>query len=104
VTTKTDPIAHFEGVQAILAHAETPLVKLEDGVLELQRVMGSCEADLEEIASRRKIEATAATPAGEMDKKLDTLDRRPTASPSADGGSSRPIFGRAIISTSADQQ
>ncbi len=74
MTTKTDPIALFERVRAILAHADTPLGKLEECVRELQRVVASNEGDREEIASRRKIEMTAATPASELDKRLDTLD------------------------------
>jgi hypothetical protein len=81
VTTKTDPIALFERVRAILAHADTPLGKLEECVRELQRVVASNEGDREEIASRRKIEMTAATPASELDKRLDTLDLPPGALP-----------------------
>ena len=76
VTTKTDPLALVERVQALLAQTDAPLAKLEEGLLEIERVMASNDADLFEIASRRKIEMTAATPAGELDKKLDALDKR----------------------------
>jgi hypothetical protein len=76
VTMKLDPIAPIERVQALLAQTDAPLAKLEEGLLEIERVMASNDADLEEIASRRKIEMTAATPAGELDKKLDALDKR----------------------------
>jgi hypothetical protein len=76
VTTKTDPLALVERVQALLAQTDAPLAKLEEGLLEIERVMASNDADLFEIASRRKIEMTTATPAGELDKKLDALDKR----------------------------
>jgi hypothetical protein len=76
VTTKTDPLALVERVQTLLAQTDAPLAKLEQGLLEIERVMASNDADLEEIASRRKIEMTAATPASELDKKLDALDKR----------------------------
>jgi hypothetical protein len=76
VTTKTDPLALVERVQALLAQAAAPLAKLEQGLLEIERIVASCETDLEEIGNRRKIEMTAATPAGELDKRLDALDKR----------------------------
>jgi hypothetical protein len=76
VTTKPEPLALIEQIQKIIAQPDAPLAKLEEGLLELQRLVASCDADLEEIASRRKIEMTAATPAGELDKKLDALDKR----------------------------
>jgi hypothetical protein len=76
VTTKTDPLALVERVQTLLAQTDAPFAKLEQGLLEIERIMASNDADLEEIGSRRKIEMTAATPAGELDKKLDALDKR----------------------------
>jgi hypothetical protein len=76
VTTKNDPLALVERVQTLLARTDAPLAKLEEGLLEIERVMASNDADLFEIASRRKIEMIAATPAGELDKKLDAIDKR----------------------------
>ena len=71
-----NPLALVERVQTLLGQTDVPLAKLEEGLLELQRIVASCETDLEEIGSRRKIEMTAATPAGELDKRLDALDKR----------------------------
>jgi hypothetical protein len=76
VTTKPEPLALVERVQTLLAQTDAPFAKLEQGLLEIERIMASNDADLEEIGSRRKIEMTAATPAGELDKKLDALDKR----------------------------
>jgi hypothetical protein len=42
-------------------------------VRELQHVVASNEGDREDIASRHKIEMTAATPARRLDKRLETL-------------------------------
>jgi hypothetical protein len=72
----TNPLALVERVQTLLAQTDAPLAKLEEGLFEIERVMASNNADLEEIDSRRKIEMTAATPASELDKKLDALDKR----------------------------
>jgi hypothetical protein len=72
----TNPLALVERAQTVLAQNDAPLAKLEQALLEVERVMASNDADLEEIASRRKIEMTAATPAGELDKKLDAIDKR----------------------------
>jgi hypothetical protein len=71
-----NPLALVERVQTVLAQPDAPLAKLEEGLLEIQRIVASCETDLEEIGSRRKIEMTAATPAGELDKRLDAIDKR----------------------------
>jgi hypothetical protein len=64
------PRALDERVQPILDQDNAPLTKLEEAVLETQRVSASCAADPEEIEARRKIETIAAIPAGERDKKL----------------------------------
>jgi hypothetical protein len=72
----SNPLATIEAAQKLLAQPDTPLAKLEAGVLELQRVIASNDADLEGLDSRRKIEMSAATPAGVLEKKLDDLDRR----------------------------
>jgi hypothetical protein len=72
----TNPLALVERVQTLLAQTDAPLAKLEEGLLEIQRIVASCETDLDEFGSRRKIEMTAATPAGELDKRLDALDKR----------------------------
>jgi hypothetical protein len=77
VTAKpADPLAQIERAQKILAKGDAGLAELEEGRLDLQRVVAGSEADLEEIGSRRKIEMTAATPVGELDKKLEALDKR----------------------------
>jgi hypothetical protein len=77
VTMKpADPLAQIERAQKILAKGDAGLAELEEGRLELQRVVAGSDADLEEIGARRKIEMTAATPVGELDKKLEALDRR----------------------------
>jgi hypothetical protein len=72
----TNPLALVKRVQTLIAQTDAPLAKLEEGLLEIECVMASNDGDLEELASPQKIEATAATPAGVMEKKLDDLDRR----------------------------
>jgi hypothetical protein len=77
MTTKpVDPLAQIEHAQATLAKADAPLAQLEAAKLELTRVVASCDADLEELGSRRKIEMSSAMPAGELDKKLDAIEKR----------------------------
>jgi predicted nucleic acid-binding Zn-ribbon protein len=73
--TKPD-LAPIERVQAIMQETNAPLAKLEEGMRDLQRVIASGEAEIEELAARRKIEMTALTPAVELDKKLNELDKR----------------------------
>jgi hypothetical protein len=75
-TTKPDSLAPIETAQAILAAPDATLDQLEEAKLSLQRVVAGAAADLEEVYARRKIELTAATPANELDKKLDALDKR----------------------------
>jgi hypothetical protein len=76
VTTKpVDPLAQIEHAQAIIADGDAPLAQLEKGRLDLQRVIGSAEADLLEIGSRRKIELLAHAPAGELNRKLEALEK-----------------------------
>jgi hypothetical protein len=71
----TNPLGQIEHAQATLAQAEAPVVKLEEARLELQRVVASSEADLEEIGSRRKIELLAHAPAAELNRKLEALEK-----------------------------
>jgi hypothetical protein len=76
VTTKPDHIATIERVQGILARSDAGLAELQGCERDLKHVLGAAKNDLEEIGSRRKIEMTAATPAGQLDRKLDELDKR----------------------------
>jgi hypothetical protein len=76
MTKPADPLAQIEHAQATLAKADAPLAQLEAAKLELTRVVASCDADLEELGSRRKIEMSSAMPAGELDKKLDAIEKR----------------------------
>jgi hypothetical protein len=73
--TSPDPIEQIERVQKILGVAAT-LDDLEGGKREVLRLIADGADELEEIGSRRKIEMTAATPAGELDKRLDAIDKR----------------------------
>jgi hypothetical protein len=76
MTTKPDHLALIERVQKILGVAAAPLDKLDEGKREVLRLIADGADELVEIASRRQIEMTAATPAGELDKRLDALDKR----------------------------
>jgi hypothetical protein len=77
VTTKpVDPLVQIEHAQATLAQAAAPIAQLEAARLELDHVIAAGEAELAEIASRRTIETTALTPAIELNKKLDAIERR----------------------------
>ena len=69
-------IARIERAQSILNAQSSTIVELEAVILDQQRLIAACDADVVEIASRRKIEMIAATPAGELDKKLSSLDKR----------------------------
>jgi hypothetical protein len=73
--TKSDPLALIERVQTMLAQADAPFAQLEQGAVELQRLIASSEADLEVIASRRKIEMTTATPAVKLSRRLNGLKK-----------------------------
>jgi hypothetical protein len=73
--TSPDPIEQIERVQKILGVAAT-LDDLEGGKREVLRLIADGADELEEIGNRRRIEMTAATPAAELDRKLDALDKR----------------------------
>src|ERR1700722_7886344 len=71
-----DPLAQIEHAQKILAQGDASLAQREAARLELDHVIAAGEAETVEIADRRTIEMSALTPAGELDKALDALDRR----------------------------
>ena len=75
MTKLVDPLALIERIQSLLQQPDAGLAKLETGKLDLQRIVAACEADIEEIAARRKTETTMTTPARELDAKLDALDK-----------------------------
>jgi hypothetical protein len=72
----TNHFARIEAVQTLLGLDDATLAQIEDGKRDLHQVIAAGDAEREEIASRRKIEMTAATPAGELNRKLDALDKR----------------------------
>ena len=77
MTTKpVDPLVQIEHAQKILAKGDASLAQLESARRELDHVIAAGEAETAEIADRRTIEMSALTPAGELDKALDSLDRR----------------------------
>jgi hypothetical protein len=76
MTKPSDPLAPIEAAQKVIAAADATLAQLEAARLDLTRVIADAEAEREQLAARRKIEMTAATPVGELDKKLEALDRR----------------------------
>jgi hypothetical protein len=76
MTKPVDPLAQIEHAQKILAQGDASLAQLEAARLELDHVIAAGEAETVEIADRRTIEMSALTPAGELDKALDALDRR----------------------------
>jgi hypothetical protein len=67
-------LAAIDRVQGIIAKGDAP-AHLEEAKLELQRVVASSEADLEEIAARRKIELLAHAPAAELNRKLEACEK-----------------------------
>ena len=71
-----NPLAQIEHAQKILANGDASLAQREAARLELDHVIAAGEAETVEIADRRTIEMSALTPAGELDKALDALDRR----------------------------
>jgi hypothetical protein len=72
--TKLDQYAPVNCVRAIL-HQEAPLPKLEEGKLDLQRLLVACKHDLEEFDAQRKI-AIVDAPVDEMVKTRAALRER----------------------------
>ena len=79
MTTKTDPLAQIENAQKILAKGDASLDALEEGKGEVLRLIADAEAEREELGRRRTIELTAASPAGELDKRLNVIEQRERA-------------------------
>jgi hypothetical protein len=74
-----DHLAAIEGVQKILAKADASVDALEEGKREVLRLIAELEAERQETAARRTIELTAASPAGELDKRLNVIEQRERA-------------------------
>ena len=72
----SNPISAIEHAQKILANGEASLDQLSDGALALQQIIAAAASDLDEVACRRTIEMASTMPAGELDKRLDLLDKR----------------------------
>jgi len=72
----TNHIAAIERVQGMLAQPNASLAELSEGKIALLQIIAAGSCDLEELSSRRTIEMSSASPAGELDKKLDVIDKR----------------------------
>jgi hypothetical protein len=77
--TAVNPLAQIEHAQGILARGDASLDALEEGNGEVLRLIADAEAEREELGRRRTIELTAASPAGELDKRLNVIEQRERA-------------------------